>query len=78
MLPFAPEENGNQVEIEYKMSELEKLLDQVQIKEQVRDLIWLAPYGDKYIGLHESYAIKHLYHVLIPLVLNLRLCEADF
>lgn len=67
MLPFAPEENGNQVEIERKMSELEKLLDQVQIKEQVRDLIWLAPCGDKYIGLHQSYASKHLNHVLIPL-----------
>lgn len=26
MLPFAPEENGNQVEIEYKMSELEKAI----------------------------------------------------
>lgn len=54
MLPFTPEENVNQVEIEYKMSELEKLLDQVQIKEQVRDLICLFPYGDKYIGLHQS------------------------
>lgn len=32
MPPFAPEENKNQVEIAYKMSELGKLLDQVPIK----------------------------------------------
>lgn len=32
MPPFAPEENKNQVEIAYKMSDLEKLLNQVHIK----------------------------------------------
>ena len=54
MLPFAPEENGNQVEIEYKVSELEKLLDQIKVKKQVKDLMCLVPCGDKYIGLYQS------------------------
>lgn len=33
------------------MPELEKLLDQVYIKKQERNLIF-APYEDKYIGLY--------------------------
>lgn len=41
MFPFAPEENRNHIEIEYKMSELENLFDQIQVKKQMRDLICL-------------------------------------
>lgn len=54
MLPFAPEENGNHIEIEYKMSELENLFDQIQVKKQVRDLICLIPCGGECTGLYES------------------------
>ena len=54
MLPFAPEENGNHIEIEYKMSELENLFDQIQVKKQVRDLICLIHCGGECTGLYES------------------------
>ena len=54
MFPFAPEENRNHIEIEYKMSELENLFDQSQVKEQMRDLICLIPCGGECTGLYES------------------------
>ena len=42
MPPFAPGENGYQVEIEYKIPELEKLFNQMQMKKQVMDLSCLV------------------------------------
>lgn len=51
MPSFSPEENGNQVEIEYKISELENPIKSSPDKE-AKEGFNFVPYGDKYIGLY--------------------------